>query len=257
MREVLGWLLLGGAVVLSAYGVRVLWARRRYARTVGDPPTVLTVASAPDAPHGVMNLTARIGGAPTLTAPVSGRACLCWEVMLLKELYAESGPHFSGAWRTARVGDVVLSWEQTRHVDRRTKGTSLSAGGQVAVAAGRISFPPRPVPLSMLAHAVKMVAPADPVLLARLDCPAELVEQVRNDPLNFRLAERTLAGGERLHLIQAPTGPTAALPDPDQPFIAYPPFQPTTGQTLAVIGTIVLVTGAALAIAATLVLATT
>jgi hypothetical protein len=257
VREVIGWMLVGGAVVLSAYAVRVLWARRRYGRVVGDPPTLLTVAIGPEAPYGIVNLKARMGGAPTLTAPVSGRACLCWEVMLLVERHAEDGPYLTGLWRTGRVGDVVLSWEQTQHIDSRTKRTSLSGGGQVAVAAGLISFQPRPAAMSMLVHAVRIVAPPDPELLARLGCPAELVEQVGSDPSIFRLAERSLTAGDRLLLIQAPTSPASAFPDPDQPLFAYPPIQPTTGQAITAFGVIVLVFGAALAIAATLVLATT
>jgi hypothetical protein len=178
--------------------------------------------------RGVVDLTGRLVNPASLTAPLSQRSCLVWEVVLLEENKRGEGPYFQPVWTDGRGGDLLVHYDL-----RRTNGSSaMPVPGQVAIAAARVRVAaedPEAVQPVLATTTPDRLKAVDLDWLSRVTLPATLAHAVRARPAGFRFAEGTLTTGDYVRARQGPIPRPRRLPDPDLDYWLVP--TPDAGTT--------------------------
>jgi hypothetical protein len=218
------------AVALFAIALGIVRYGRQAVRTARVRVLALltAVTESGGVARGVVDLTGRLVNPATLTAPLSLRPCLVWEVVLLEENRHGEGPYFQPVWTDGRGGDLLVHYDL-----RRTNGASaMPVPGQVAIAAERVRVAPTD---AEAVHPVLATTTPDHLRnvdldwLDRVTLPAALAHAVRARPAGFRFAEATLTTGDYVRARQGPIPRPRRLPDPDLDYWLVP--TPDAGST--------------------------
>lgn len=232
-------LLLAGGLIVLALGIGCV-GRRRARSARGAPLLALStsVIEADGFSRGTVNLTGRLMNPANLRAPLSGRPCLAWEVVLCQEkrYEEEAEPSYTPLWADGRSGDLVVGYDVRRSstADGHRRHASadrcvIAVPGQVRIPAAKMRFrsPRRDGVHPVLARPLpEPLHPAQPALLDQLGVPAALAEAVRAQPSRFRFAEATLTTGDYFRAYQGPVPQPRWLPDPEAAYQIMPTGQP-------------------------------
>jgi hypothetical protein len=209
-RHVFGVILLVAAtlLVLQWIGIRRRVRRTRHAARTPRRAIRVVTRRLRDETRSVVDISGTAVGPATLTAPISGRRCLAWQLRLSQEQDDPERNWFKQLWHAGAAGELVLAYDEVLSPE-----VGLTGPGQLTIPAGRVRMDLKE---SAGLRSSPYEAPAgDPDQLARLGVPADVIEAVARAPVRCELIESILPAGAFVHLQQQVDLPHEPLPDPD------------------------------------------
>src|SRR5262249_43664905 len=146
-------------------------------------------------------------GAPTLTAPATGRPCSVWELTLVEIIPGDydSNEGADHLWTGFRSADLPVEFDArvvVRQRPRRGHPYDITFGHETVTVPGeRVVASPNGGPALSIFHGVGQL-PANPAVLQAVGVPEQLIDRVRARPERFYLREGSIAPGELISLVQ-------------------------------------------------------